>query len=737
MKNVLYTMVCGAMISACTSGVASVKSPVDYCRYVNPLIGTADNGHTYPGATTPFGLVQASPETGNDGWKYCSGFNYADDSIIGFAQTHLSGTGGPGLGDILLFPFSGKRNRTVYKSGYNKKTQYASAGYYTVCLTEDTVQVEITATPRTAFYRFVYKKGALPRLLVDLQNGIAGWGRTVNDLVLKAEMNMPNSCTIVGHNEVETWVKRHYFYAICFDKTYRVEKTLPIRSTEKAKRLVLAFDSSSVDTLQVKVGLSTVSIEGALSALDKENPEWNFEQVKQQTQAEWNTLLSRVEVEGTEEEKINFYTSLYHAFIQPNNLTDCDGKYRGANDSVAVASTGEYYSTFSLWDTYRAAHPLYTILVPERVDGMVQTMLSHWKVTGILPIWTLWGKENFCMIGNHSIPVIVDAYLKGFKGFEPDEAYRAIRQTLLLSHFNSDWETYVHYGYYPFDIVKVESVSRTLESAFDDYCAALMAKAMGKMDDYEMFLQRANYYRNLLDPSTKLMRGKDSAGHWREPFNSLRLSHATTAGGDYTEGNAWQYTWHVQHDVEGLMELMGGPDVFTNKLDSLFFLESHEQNTGFTEDVTGLIGQYAHGNEPSHHVAYLYNYAGQSWKTQHIIREIFDRFYLPKPDGLCGNDDCGQMSAWYIFSALGFYPVNPVGLEYILGAPQLPKAIIRLPEDRTLIVKALNLSKENKYVESVCLNGKKIYGYKLQHKDILQGGTLTFTMTDKPNTKIQ
>ena len=376
---------------------------------------------------------------------------------------------------------------------------------------------------------------------------------------------------------------------------------------------------------------------------------------------------------------------MYHLMMQPNNIADIDGRYRGIDDNIHMSPTGEYYSTFSLWDTYRAAHPLYTILNPDKVDAMIQTMLDHQKIQGFLPIWALW-----------------------------------------------DWETFEKYGYFPFDIIDTESVSKTMECAYDDYCVAQMAKALGKTEDYERFSKRAAFYKNLFDPELKLMRGKDSKGNWRTPFNSFLLSHASSSGGDFTEGNSWQYTWHVQHDVQGLIDLMGGNEAFVTKLDSLFFLESTAENTGFVSDVTGLIGQYAHGNEPSHHVAYLYSYAGHPEKTQQVIREVFDRFYLAQPDGLCGNDDCGQMSAWYIFSAMGFYPVNPISGEYVLGATQIEKISLSLPEGKTFTVEAKGLSKTNKYVKSVELNGKPVTGLTISHKDVMNGGNLVFTMTDQP-----
>lgn len=704
------------------------QNSIDYLKYVNGFIGNADNGHTFPGACAPFGLIQVSPESGIGSWRYCSGYNYDDDFIEGFSQTHLNGTGVPDLGDILMFPFSKEMN--VYKSRYDKSNHVSTAGYYCVSLMDAGVDVELTATPRTAFHRYTFK-GEEAKIFLDLQRGLFGNTESFKTRVLDADISMPDNYTITGTHKVTGWVERQFSYIIKFDKPFSAIE-LPLQKGEKAKRFLLSFNIKEDETVQAKVSVSTVSVEGALNSLEKENPDWDFDLIKKQTQAEWNKLLSRVHVEGSKEQKTNFYTSMYHLYIQPNNITDTDGKYRGANDSVFTSPIKEYYSTFSLWDTYRAAHPLYTIFTPEKVNGFVRSMLSHHKAQGYLPIWSLWGKENHCMIGNHSIPVIVDAYLKGFDGFDKKEAYNAIKESSTISHMNSNWEVYNQYGYYPFDIIDVESVSRTLESAYDDYCVAQMAKAMGKTEDYDYFMKRANFYKNLFDPATKLMRGKDSKGKWRSPFNSFLLSHASTSGGDYTEGNAWQYTWHVQHDIEGLINIMGGNEAFVAKLDSLFFVESVANNTGFVHDVTGLIGQYAHGNEPSHHVAYMYNYANRPDKTQHVIREIFDRFYLPKPDGLCGNDDCGQMSAWYIFSAMGFYPVNPCGGEYILGAPQLEKVSVYLPNNKVFVVQANNLSKSNKYVASATLNGKEIKDFRILHQDIINGGTLIFDMTDKP-----
>ena len=728
-SRIVWLLVCmvWGIFSSCNT---DRERKIDYTRYVNPFVGNADNGHTFPGACAPFGLIQVSPESGNGSWRYCSGFNYDDDSIAGFSQTHLNGTGVPDLGDIRMLPFNQNLQGERFFCRYERETQVAMPGYYSVKLADMNIDVELTATERTAMHRYTFNQPGEANLLLDLQNGLVFDSKNVRYRVLEGEVEMLDNKTIAGYNRVRGWVARYFYYMIVFDRPYTVKKELPQEEGEKAKRFILEFDLKEGESVQVKVALSTVGIEGAKVALDKENPGWNFESIKAETNGKWNDMLSLAEVEGTEEEKMNFYTSMYHLFIQPTNIADIDGKYRGANDSIFVSSTGYYYSTFSLWDTYRAAHPLYTLLVPERAGDMVESMIAHKEAKGFLPIWTLWGKENYCMIGNHAVPVIVDAYLKGLITSDPERAYAAIKESLTLSQLNSDWEVYDKYGYYPFDIIEKESVSRTLESAYDDYCAALMAQALGKEEDYRFFMKRAGYYQNLFDKQTGMMRGKDSTGSWRVPFNMFSLSHASSHGGDYTEGNAWQYTWHVQHDVEGLISLMGGKQAFSTKLDSLFYLRS--ENAVNVLDVTGLIGQYAHGNEPSHHVAYLYTYVDKAYKTQELIREIFDRFYLPEPSGLCGNDDCGQMSAWYIFSAMGFYPVNPVGGEYIIGAPQLKRIVLHLPENKTFTVEAVNLSKQNKYVKAVALNGQEITDFRIQHKDILAGGHLIFTMSDKP-----
>mgnify|MGYP001666026251 CR=1 FL=1 len=698
---------------------------IDYTRYVNPFVGNADNGHTFPGACAPFGLIQVSPESGNGSWRYCSGFNYDDDSIAGFSQTHLNGTGVPDLGDIRMLPFNQNLQGERFFCRYERETQVAMPGYYSVKLADMNIDVELTVTERTAMHKYTFNQPGEANLLLDLQNGLVFNSKNIRYRVLEGEVEMLDNKTIAGYNRVRGWVARYFYYMIVFDRPYTVKKELPQEEGEKAKRFILEFDLKEGESVQVKVALSTVGIEGAKMALDKENPGWNFESIKAETNGKWNDMLSLVEVEGTEEEKMNFYTSMYHLFIQPTNIADIDGKYRGANDSIFVSSTGYYYSTFSLWDTYRAAHPLYTLLVPERAGDMVESMIAHKEAKGFLPIWTLWGKENYCMIGNHAVPVIVDAYLKGLITSDPERAYAAIKESLTLSQLNSDWEVYDKYGYYPFDIIEKESVSRTLESAYDDYCAALMAQALGKEEDYRFFMKRAGYYQNLFDKQTGMMRGKDSTGSWRVPFNMFSLSHASSHGGDYTEGNAWQYTWHVQHDVPGLIQLFGGEEPFLNKLDSLFTVKLEGESLS---DVTGLIGQYAHGNEPGHHTIYMYNRVGRPDKTQKYVNQVLTTLYDNTPAGICGNEDTGQMSAWYVFSSLGFYPMNPASGQYELGAPLFRKAVIRLASGKKLVIRADNLSDENIYVDKVYLNGQLLDRTYITFEEVQQGGELRFEM---------
>ena len=725
----LYTLALGSAFYSCSTAKQDTPQ-TDYTQYVDPFIGAADNGHTFPGACRPFGMIQTSPVTGAVGWRYCSEYMYADSIIWGFTQTHLNGTGCMDLGDILVMPFTGERHRTwdAYRSSFSKTSENATPGYYTVTLDQAKVKAELTATTHAALHRYTYEQADSASILIDLQHGPAWNEKQYHSQVNSCEVNWENDSTLTGHVNNKVWVDQDYYFVLQFSRPVIDHFELPMAETEKGKRLVASFNIQPGEEVLMKVALSTTGVEGAKANMAAEVPGWDFEGIRTAAKADWNSYLSRIEVEGTDEEKTNFYTSFYHALIQPNEISDVDGRYRNAADSVVNATGGKFYSTFSLWDTYRAAHPFYTLMVPERVDGFINSLVDQAEVQGYLPIWGLWGKENFCMVANHGVSVVAEAYAKGFRGFDAERAFNAIKQTQTVSHpLKSNWENYMKYGYFPTDLTEAESVSSTLESVYDDYAAADMAKRMGKTEDAAYFARRADFYKNLFDSSTQFMRPKKSDGTWKSPFNPSQIGHAESVGGDYTEGNAWQYTWHVQHDVPGLIALFGGEEPFLNKLDSLFTLKLETTQA----DVTGLIGQYAHGNEPSHHVTYLYALAGRPERTQELIREIFDTQYSPKPNGLCGNDDCGQMSAWYMFSAMGFYPVNPVSGEYVFGAPQLPEFVLHLADGKTFTIKAEGLSEANKYVKSITLNGEPYTKNFISHADIVKGGTLVYQMTDK------
>ena len=720
------TLAAGSALFSC-SAPQQETAATDYTQYVNTFIGAADNGHTFPGACRPFGMIQTSPVTGAVGWRYCSEYVYEDSVIWGFTQTHLNGTGCMDLGDILVMPVTGNRHRAWdgYRSSFQKNSESATPGYYTVTLDEPGVKAELTATLHTALHRYTYNKADSASVLIDLQHGPAWNEKQYHSQVKACDVKWENDSTLSGHVRNSVWVDQDYFFTLQFNRPVISAVDLPMGETEKGRRIVATFDLQPGEEVLMKIAMSTTGVEGAKANMAAEQPGWDFEGTRKQAKDEWNSYLSRIEMEGTPDEMTNFYTCFYHALIQPNEISDVDGKYRNAADSIVTATGGKFYSTFSLWDTYRAAHPFYTMIVPERVDGFVNSLIDQAEVQGFLPIWGLWGKENYCKIANHGVSVVAEAYAKGFKGFDAERAFQAIKQTQTVSHkLKSNWEDYMKYGYFPTDLTAAESVSSTLESVYDDYAAADMARRMGKTEDAAYFSKRADFYKNLFDPTTKFMRPRKSDGTWKSPFDPTQAAHAESNGGDYTEGNAWQYTWHVQHDVPGLIALLGGEEAFTNKLDSLFTVELRTQ----LADVTGLIGNYAHGNEPSHHVTYLYTLAGKPERTQELIRQIFDTQYRPAPDGLCGNDDCGQMSAWYMFSAMGFYPVNPVSGEYVFGAPQMPKFVLHLQDGKTFTVLAEGLSKEHKYVESITLNGEPYTKNYITHEDIMKGGTLVYKM---------
>jgi len=594
MQNICVGGIVGVVLFCCGPAKGA-----DLSSFVDPFVGTDATGHTFPGACVPFGMVQASPDCGTESWHYCSGYRYGDESICGFSQTHLNGTGGEELGDVLLLPFCGEAEGLGWKERIDKKTETATPGYYAVTLLDSNVRAEVTATERVALYRFRYDGQGPARLLYDGQWGVVHEGR-LEGYVKSFSFARDGDTGFSGMRETDSWNPRKVGFKVVFDRPCTVCTKLPKRKPgEKGERYVFDFDLKPGDVLSVKVALSRESADKAGKNLDAELPDWDFARVKSAARTAWNEILGRAVVEGTEERKKNWYTALYHLYIQPNNVADVGQK--------------PFYSTLSCWDTFRAAHPLYTILSPENVSPMVESMLEQGRITGYLPIWTLWGADNQCMIGTHSVPVIVDAYLKGFP-FDSEKAYAQIKETLTQKHegrLKENWDLYDKYGYYPFDLIKGESVSRTMECAYDDWCAGVMAEKLGHKEDAAFFFKRADYWKNVFDPSLGMVRGKNTKGKWREPFDPFALGHGADLANDFTEGNAFQYSWHVMQDVPGLVAAMGGREKFCAKLDALFCQPPKTEGMGCLVDITGLIGQYVHGNEPSHHVIYFYPQVGE------------------------------------------------------------------------------------------------------------------------------
>ena len=692
---------------------AACARNVDFTQYVNVFAGTDGTGHCHPCATLPFGAIQAGPQTGNFAWEYCGGYQWADTLIQGFSQNRIDGTGSSELGDLLMMPFAGETLRECYDSRFDKATERAEPGYYRCYLSDYGITAESSCTPHVAIHRFTPEDGQPLKLLLDLQSAQIGSEQRMFSRVLDCAQDWSDSLHVTGYTHSQAWNDRVIHYDIAFSRPYTVAAVLPLRdSAERIARRVLDFGPST-EPLLVKAAISVESVDGARHSIEVELPGWDFDAVRKAAKTVWNEHLGRIEVKGDHNQKRIFYTSMYHLMMHPGNIADAGEK--------------PFYSTLSLWDTFRAAHPLFTILCPEIVDDVVNSFLRYYDAQGFLPIWTLGGTDNFGMIGNHSVPVIVDAWMKGFKGFDAETLYQAIRRSLTEDHIKYDWGAYDRCGYFPDDVTLVESVSRTLECGFDDWCAARLAEGLGHTEDAAFFDRRAGYWHNVFDPELKLMRARDSQGHWETPFDPFKVGHWKT-GGAFTEGNSWQYSWHVLQDIPGLIEAMGGREAFVTRLDSLFTLTG-DLGGGETVDVSGLIGQYAHGNEPSHHIIYLYALAGEADKTADLVREVCRSQYKDGPDGLSGNDDCGQMSAWYIFSTLGFYPVKPCGGEYVLGAPQLPEMTIHLPDGKDFTIRAQGLSDTNCHVASVSLNGQPLEGPVITHAQIRQGGTLTFTMT--------
>ena len=722
-------------------GIRAKKSPYDY---VNPMIGTDGHGHTFPGATRPFGMVQLSPDTYTKGWDWCSGYHYSDSSIMGFSHTHLSGTGRGDLLDVLLMPTTGKLQVVPgsrenpdegYRSRFSHDDEQASPGYYSVLLKDYNILAELTSTTHAGFHRYTFPETKEAHIIIDLFHGYA------TDSVIECSITIVNDSLITGFRKSRGWgegdekyfTEQKLFFAAVFSKPFAswgiAEDNLLSEGKDCATgRNVKAFVNYSTregEQILVKVGISAVDIAGALNNLSSEIPHWDFDTTLFEAKTEWTAQLEKIAVEeASEEVKTSFYTAMYHSMIAPYIFSDADGRYRGFDKKIHNADGHTNYTVFSLWDTFRAANPLNTILHPDRVPDMIQSMLNQYCEYGLLPVWPLWGSETNCMIGYHAIPVIADAYLKGMPGINMEKLYPAMKKSAMQNDFGIQYLKV--YNYIPFDKDN-KSVSKTLEYAFDDWCIAQIANELGKEDDYRYFINRSQSFKNLFDPQYNLMNGKSSDGKPRRPFDPVFSSYGPS---DFIEGNSWQYSFFVPHDIPGLVKLYGGQEAFAKKLDALF---SQETSVGYPKplDVTGLIGEYAHGNEPSHQVAYLFNYANQPWKSQYWLNKIMTTLYKDTPDGLCGNEDCGQMSAWYIFSALGFYPVNPASGSYDLGTPLISKAIINIGKT-SFVVTAIDLTEENLYVQKVELNGKILDRTFITHKDLLEGGTLIFYMGKRP-----
>ena len=741
--KIKYLIIVFLFLSGTYSCVEKEKS-LEFSSYVDPFIGTDAHGHTYPGALVPFGMVQLSPDTGIKDWDWCSGYHASDNSIMGFSHLHVSGTGVGEMGDILLMPFTGepkfesgsKENPDEgYRSVFSKNTEVARPGYYSVVLEDYGIKAELTASQRVGFHKYTFNENKDGKIIIDLNHGI-------QDSTLQSHLKVIDENTVTGYRHSTGFVKnQHAYFCAKFSKpiksiTSYTDGAVSDKKEAEGRVCKVVLDFGDTDDIQVKVGMSTVDEDGALNNIKTEIPEWDFQKVASNAKEAWEKELSKIEIETDVPEQMTiFYTAFYHNMVSPNLISDADGRYRGWDGNVHK-SDKKFYTNYSLWDTYRGTHPLYVLLNPAKNNEFINSMLQRYNEIGELPINEYGINETFCMIGNHSIPVIVDAYLKGTADFDIELAYEAIKHSSTNSDYNFkvDWDKYMRYGYLPADSIVEESVSRTLESTYDDWCVAQMAQKMGNSDDYNYFKKRAGFYKNLFDKSTSFMRGRNSDGTWDTPFDPFKISHAGTGGGNYTEGNAWQYTWHVQHDVNGLIDLMGGAEKFCTKLDSLFILDPVVYGDGLTLDVTGLIGQYAQGNEPCHHVPYMYNYAGKPWRTQELVSEIKNAFYSSSArDGLCGNDDCGQLSVWYIFGSLGFYPLCPGSDIYIIGTPSFKSMKLELPNGNEFVVKADNLSAENFYIQSAKLNGKEYTKSYINYNDVKNGSVLEFVMGPKPN----
>ena len=716
-----FVLMAVLMLSGCQPA-PETGEPVSY---VDPFIGTGGHGHTYPGATVPFGMVQLSPQTRLDGWDGCSGYHFTDSIMYGFAHTALNGTGVSDYGDILIMPVVGEPvfKNTDYSSPFSKRNEIAEAGYYRVLLDKPDVLAELTATTRVGYHRYTFQASDAANIIIDLQH---------RDHVLESWIEFVSDTEIRGMRRSTNWAKDMvWYFHMEFSKPFS-RKGIAINDTlqeaiQRAEgtniKAFAGFSTEAGEQIEVKVSLSAVDSDGAYKNLSAEIPGWNFDEIRKQSQDTWNKELSKIKVKGgSKDQNKVFYSAMYHAFLQPNTFMDVDKRYRGIDRNIHTAADFTNYTVFSLWDTYRTWHPLMTIIEQERTNDFVKTMLNMYDKGGLLPVWELAGNETWCMIGNHGISVIADAWMKGIRGYDGNKALQAMVHSASQDHFGLD--VYKKYGYIPGD-KEHESISKTLEYAYDDWCVAVMAKDMGRDDIYREYIRRAQSYKNIFDPSTGFMRPRLN-GSWLTPFDP------TTVDWHFTEANSFHYSYYVPQDVTGFYELHGGKDKLAAKIDELFNTEV-EVGGRDMKDITGLIGQYAQGNEPSHHMAYLYNFVGQPWKTQQRVRQIMDEFYTPQPDGLIGNEDCGQMSAWLIMSAMGFYPVTPGQPEYVIGTPWFPEMEINLENGKVFKITANKVSKQNCYVQSVTLNGEAYPKSYILHNDIMNGGHLVFEMGSKPN----
>ena len=768
----IFTLVCASVTAN------AQQSGDNLVPYVHPIIGTQRMGHTYPGATAPFGMVQLSPETDTvsyeqngkynpDVYKYCAGYQYDDKTIVGFSHTHFSGTGHSDLGDFLIMPTVGtlKLNpgtadqaHSGYRSAFSHDRETAEADYYKVKLDDYNILAELTATTRVGVHRYTFPKSDDAHIILDLMSGIYNYpGKNV-----WTYLHVVNDTLVTGYRETYGWARtRKLYFAMTFSKPFiaygnhdydrrqayhgfwgkfNQSRNFP-EIAGRDLRAYFDFHTNEGESISIKVALSPVSMDGALNNLRTEAPGWDFDAIKRAGQEAWNTELQKMTIEGSETDKVNFYTSVYHAYINPTVYMDVDGRYMGLDKNIHHADGFTNYTTFSMWDTHRALHPLFNIIQPTRNDGMVRSMLAHFDQSPehMLPIWVNSANEDWCMTGYHSVSVVCDAIVKGIGSFAGDStagssfdaAVAALNACTTTAH-NRDYDGegyYIDMGYVPED-KNSSSVSKTLEYAYDDWCIAQAAKKLGKTDVYNEFIRRSQNYRNVWDPSIGFMRPKMSDGTFRKEFDPLR-----TIDEGFIEGNAWNYSLYVPHDPAGLIALMGGNKHFVPHLDSLFTMNLPDKYFAETEDITrdGIIGNYVHGNEPSHHDIYLYNWTDQPWKAQALVRMVLPKMYKPTPDGLGGNDDTGQMSAWYIFSALGFYPVSPGDDHYSIGSPAVQAATLHLESGKTFHVEARNQGDKNVYVQRAELNGQPLHRLYITYGEIINGGNLVFYMGSKPN----